>query len=69
MRKHIAAHTEVEPNIPAYVSFNKEDTGENKYSITVRSRGGQQSGTINVTAEVLEVLASDILHFLHKDTP
>ena len=68
MRKHIAAFTETEPNVPAYVSINKEDTGKNKYSLTVRSRGGQQSGTINLTAEVLEVIACDILEFLHKET-
>ena len=69
MRKHIAAFTEAEPKVPAYISVNKEDTGENKFSITVRSRGGQQTGTINLSAETLEVIACDILAFLHKEKP
>lgn len=67
MRKHISAYTEAGPSVPAYMSVNKEDTGENKFTITVRSRGGQQSGTIVLTAEILEVIACEILDFLHKD--
>lgn len=66
MRSNIYAHTETHSQYPAYLSINKEDSGQ--LTVTVRSRGdgGRNVATIEMAPEALEAMAVELMAYLNR---
>lgn len=67
MRSNIYAHTETHSQYPAYLSINKEDSGQ--LTVTVRSRGdgGRNVATIEMAPEALEAMAVELMAYLNRE--
>lgn len=61
----IHAYTETDCTYPAYVNISEADSGT--FVLTVRSRGAERSGNINLTREQLMNLVNDAAEHLDSD--
>ena len=65
--KNLFAHTEAHNPLPAFVSISRNSEGA--HSISVRSRGQQYASVIDVSPEVLELLAAELMAKLNESDP
>jgi hypothetical protein len=65
---NVHAYTEATPltgHYPAYLSLNRRD--DQSYRLTIRSRGGDDTASIDLTAQQLEYLIWDISADIYRD--
>ena len=64
--KNIHAHTETHTTPPGYISIN-DDAG--RLTVSVRSRGGQTAGMIEMNRDQLEAMHRDVGAYLAATAP
>lgn len=67
MNTTLFAHTEAGGILPGYINIRRTESGG--HCISVRSRGQQYPSTIEVTPELLEALAAELLEKLNGEAP
>ncbi|CAN7411711.1 hypothetical protein LJR074_002610 [Acidovorax sp. LjRoot74] len=68
MTKTVFAHTPPGADFPPFVNLSRQEGGA--YALTVRSkgRGGRDLGSIELSPETVEALATDALADLHQES-
>lgn len=67
MRTNIHAFTESRADYPAYVSINREESGVVTLTVRSRGNGGNSIGTIVLSPEQIEVMANDLIDYVHRE--
>lgn len=66
MQHNIHAFTELHTDYPAYISINRDESGQHSITVRRRGNGGRDMAKIELSPEQLESLAIDVLAHLHQ---